>query len=246
MNGSRYDAAQNEPDLSEKFGGLGLNRDIDHPTTSQLNNTFASYSPNHPNAQFNSTSHVWGNDAKANNSFEPFASQPFADQGYFKQSSRFTERSSVSPAGSDHRRGLNSPKYYSANGTPPSASDQQSFRPTSRGQRLPQGPSELDRRLQSIHYAQQQQAQAQVHYMYANQFQGQYAPQVYDFPPPTFRQGSSNTYGYPVSVNAYPQTQVIPTRPAKDQDVGVGVRSVLLEEFRSNGKGNKRYELKVG
>jgi hypothetical protein len=31
---------------------------------------------------------------------------------------------------------------------------------------------------------------------------------------------------------------------AKDQDVGVGVRSVLLEEFRSNSKSNKRYELK--
>jgi mRNA-binding protein PUF3 len=47
-------------------------------------------------------------------------------------------------------------------------------------------------------------------------------------------------------VPAYPPTQVIPTRPAKDQDVGVGVRSVLLEEFRSNSKSNKRYELKVG
>ena len=43
----------------------------------------------------------------------------------------------------------------------------------------------------------------------------------------------------------YPPTQIIPTRPAKDQDVGVGVRSVLLEEFRSNSKSNKRYELKV-
>ena len=32
---------------------------------------------------------------------------------------------------------------------------------------------------------------------------------------------------------------------AKDQDSGVGVRSILLEEFRLNQKSNKRYELKV-
>jgi mRNA-binding protein PUF3 len=94
----------------------------------------------------------------------------------------------------------------------------------------------LDRRLQNIHIAQQA-------YMYGGHFQGQYPPHVYDFPPQNFRQAQ---YGYQIPMPAYPPTQVIPTRPAKDQDVGVGVRSVLLEEFRSNSKSNKRYELKVG
>lgn len=242
MNGSRYDIHQNETELSEKLAGLGLGREAEHSSASQANNAFASYSPNQPSFpqqsyQFNGASSMWGTDLKSIN-FEPFASQPFADQGYFNKNSRFTERSSVSPAGSDHRRGLNSPKFYTNNGTPPLASD---YRPVSKSPRNPQGPSsELDRRLQSVHFAQQQQ---QLQYIYANQFANQYTPQ-YDYPPTAYRQGAVQ-YGYPVQVSAYPPTQLIPTRPSKDQDVGVGVRSVLLEEFRSNGKGNKRYELKV-
>lgn len=36
----------------------------------------------------------------------------------------------------------------------------------------------------------------------------------------------------------------VPVRPSRDQDPGKGMRSALLEEFRSNAKSNKRYELK--
>jgi mRNA-binding protein PUF3 len=104
---------------------------------------------------------------------------------------------------------------------------------------MPPGSGELDRRLQNVHYSQQQQ-QA---YLFNNQFQGQYPPHAYDYPPQNFRQGNLQ-YGYPISMPAYPPGQIVPTRPAKDQDIGHGVRSVLLEEFRSNSKSNKRYELK--
>jgi mRNA-binding protein PUF3 len=175
---------------------------------------------------------MWNNSPKGFNSYELYSNQPFADQGYFNKAPRFGDRGSVSPAGSDNRRGLNSPKYYSNAGTPPAGSDQ-IYRPGSRGPRVPQGPSELDRRLQSIQFAQQA-------YMYGSHFQGQY-PHAYDYPPQAFRQ----VYGYPMPMPPYPPVQVVPTRPAKDQDVGVGVRSLLLEEFRSNSKSNKRYELKA-
>ena len=50
-------------------------------------------------------------------------------------------------------------------------------------------------------------------------------------------------YTVPPMVNLLPQA--IPRGPAKDQDTGHVTRSACLEEFRSNSKTNKRYELKV-
>jgi mRNA-binding protein PUF3 len=242
-NGSRYDP---EAELSEKFGAFSLGREAEQSGVSHLNNIpSTSYSPNHPNFSqqsypSGSASGMWGDGSKVLNNFEPYSNQPFADQVYFnKPAPRFPERGTVSPAGSDYRRGINSPKYYPAAGTPPSGSDQ-IYRPGSRGPRVPQGPSELDRRLQNIHYAQQAQA-----YMYGTQFHGQYPAHAYDYPAHQNYRPANVPYGYPMPMPAYPPTQIIPTRPAKDQDVGVGVRSVLLEEFRSNSKSNKRYELKV-
>ncbi len=241
-NGSRYDP---EAELSEKFVAFGLGRDAEPSSISQLNNSLGtSHSPNNPgftqqNYPLANGSGMWGDGPKVFNNFESYSSQPFADQAYFnKTAPRFSDRGTVSPAGSDYRRGINSPKYYSAAGTPPSGSDQ-IYRPSSRGPRIPQGPTELDRRLQNIHFAQQPQA-----YMYGTQFQGQYPPHTYDYPPQNFRQGNV-PYGYPMPMPPFPPAQVIPTRPAKDQDVGTGMRSTLLEEFRSNSKSNKRYELKV-
>jgi mRNA-binding protein PUF3 len=229
----RY-ADQAENELREKLSGCSLGDDGETPSSSHMHTT--SYSPSRTNyAQHNyqptGGSGMWNEmsgNSKGSHYYESFPNQPFAEQQYFK-AHRF-ERGTSSPAGSDHRRALNSPKYYSASGTPPS---EQAYRPVSRGPRMPQGSSELDRRFQ-IHFAQQQN--------YFPQFQGQYPQHPYDYPPPNFRPTGA-PYGY-MPVPAYPVAQVIPTRPAKDQDVGVGVRSVLLEEFRSNGKSNKRYELK--
>ncbi|KAI4261283.1 MAG: hypothetical protein L6R42_003512 [Xanthoria sp. 1 TBL-2021] len=49
-------------------------------------------------------------------------------------------------------------------------------------------------------------------------------------------------YAVPPMANLLPQ--VIPRGPAKDQDTAHSTRSACLEEFRSNSKTNKRYELK--
>ena len=244
-NGSRYNdlPTQTDLDLGEKFARFGLS-DGEQAGASQLNNNHGTaYSPNHPNFaqqhyQLNGGSTMWNDVSNGPKTFSypDYSNQPFAEQAHFSKAPRFGDRGSVSPAGSDYRRGLNSPKYYPAAGTPPSGSDQ-IYRPSSRGPRIPQGPSELDRRLQNIHFTQQQ------NYLYNGHFQGQYQPHAYDYPPQSFRQGLP--YGYPVPIPAYSSSQVVPTRPAKDQDVGLGVRSVLLEEFRSNSKSNKRYDLKV-
>jgi mRNA-binding protein PUF3 len=244
-NGSRFtELNQAEVELREKFAGFGFGGDVESGTASQINSNLGpTYSPGHPNysqgLQLNAGSAMWNDSPKAFQNYDNYTSQAFADQPYFNKGSRFGDRGSVSPAGSDYRRGLNSPKYYSAAGTPPAGSEQ-IYRPGSRGPRVPQGPIELDRRLQqNIHYAQQQ------NYLYSHPFHGQYPPQAYDYPSHTYRQ-SAVPYGYPMPMPPYAPNQVIPTRPAKDQDVGVGVRSVLLEEFRSNSKSTKRYELKVG
>lgn len=226
-NSSRYGDpnAQHESDLSDRLGVLGFGEN------EPIGGLGASYSPN--NSKF--TPHNFSQNGNAlwevpngpkSLNHDRYPSQSFQDQGYFKP--HFGDRGSVSPAGSDYRRGLGSPKYYSSGGTPPS---DQIFRPVSRGQRIPQGPSEMDRRIM---YAQQ------ANYMYPP-FQGQYPPQAYEYPP-NFRPGNV-PYGYPMPMPPYQSTQVVPTRP-KDQDVGVGVRSVLLEEFRANAKSTKRYELK--
>jgi len=226
--GSRY-VEQPEIDLRDKFAGLGFN-DVEQTGLSQNNHVGTSYSPNHQNYPQGYPAHssaMW-NEVKGAQSYDNFASQPFAEQAYLSKGPRF-ERGSVSPAGSDYRRQMSSPKYY-VGGTPPVDSV---YRPGSRGSRLPQGSGDLERRLQSIQFAQQQN--------YFPQFQGQYPPHGYDYSP-NYRPASV-PYGY-VPVTPYTPAQIVPTRPAKDQDVGVGVRSVLLEEFRSNSKTSKRYELK--
>ena len=232
--------SQTEAELREKFTGLRFDGDAEstgsHANVSmpliQHTSNFAQNS-----YQLNGGAGMWNdvsNGSKSIGNAENYSNQPFADQGYYGKTPRFGDRGSVSPAESDYRRGLNSPKYYMATGTPPI---DQIYRPASRGQRIQQSPSELDRRLQNIHFAQQA-------YMQYGHFQGQYPPHLYDYaqPPQGFRP-SATPYGYQMPVPAY-VPQMVPTRPAKDQDIGLGVRSVLLEEFRSNSKTTKRYELK--
>ncbi|GKT87855.1 pumilio domain-containing protein [Colletotrichum tofieldiae] len=74
----------------------------------------------------------------------------------------------------------------------------------------------------------------------APNFAGQYPPQMFD----PYGRPSLPLPGYGLHMAPYSIPGVMPVRPAKDQDPGKGVRSLLLEEFRSSSKSNKRYELK--
>ena len=237
-NGSRY--SDPDADLRDRLVGMRFDADAESAGVgSQIYNT-SSYTHNSntgPNIYpLNGGAGMWGDSTNAQKSFgrqENYSNQPFQDQVYYNKP-QFGDRGSVSPAGSDYRRGLNSPNYYPVSGTPPSGSDQ-GYRPGSNGPRGQQGPNELERRLQNIHLAQQ-------FYATYGQFPSQYPQHIYDYPQQSFRHAAV-PYGYQISMPPY-ATQAIPTRPAKDQDIGAGVRSVLLEEFRSNSKSNKRYELK--
>lgn len=244
-NGMRYEIAPKENDLNESFAPFGLGRDPEG--NSPLAHNSNDHSPNNssfPQPQtFNKGSAPWsdGHGSKASISYDQYSTQPFAEQAaYLNNTARFSEKVPVSPAGSDYRRGLNSPKYYPAAATPSSGQDQV-YRPNSKVARIPQAPADLNRRLQDIHI-QQAQAQAYAHYIYAQY--AHFPVNAYDSMPLSYRPANP-PYGYPIQLQAYSPAPPIPTRPAKDQDLGAGVRSVLLEEFRS-AKTNKKYDLRVG
>jgi mRNA-binding protein PUF3 len=200
---------------------------------------YSNYSSQH--TQLNGASAMWNNGtgssskSASNYSTEGYADMPFSDQLSPSRVARAGDRGSISP-GNDFRRLPTSPKYYSLVGTPPIELDSGYVR----GLR-PQAAAELERGFQRLQFS-----QAQPYFpplMYNGQFQGQYQAHTYDYPQ-NFRQ-TTQPYGYQIPIPPYTASLGAPRGPARDQDVGHGVRSALLEEFRSNSKSNKRYELKV-
>lgn len=165
--------------------------------------------------------------------FEPAADVSLPYQG----ASRLSERDTNSP--SDYNRGISTPFYSAA--TPPILSGQ--LRPSS-GNRLPGHVGDgqaalLDRKLRGL---QQEQEFAPV----ANPAMQQRVPfaSPYDFTSYARGFGAYNPY-YPIPhLGALGGAAAMMPRTHRDHDPGQVVRSPLLEEFRSNSKGNKRYELK--
>ncbi|KAI8634834.1 ARM repeat-containing protein [Xylariaceae sp. FL1651] len=139
------------------------------------------------------------------------------------------ERSS--PAGSSYRPNVNSPRTFS--GTPNLRTD-----PWNRpGSRNPSVPQDLDRQ-QGSQFSHQ--PAGFYHSPYYNSHLPQFsAPYEQYTQPPNYRsQMPVPGYGLPVNY------MTVPIRTTRDQDPSKGVRSMLLDEFRSNTKSNKRYELK--
>ena len=244
-NGTRYPdlTTQTDEELRNRLSGLNFG-DFDRTSTAQMNNDLGSYASNNhsfsQNHQHNGTT-PWNEPSNGNKALAAYDSysQGFVDQSYFNnnKAQRF-DRPSISSAGSDYRNGAPSPKYYGgANAT--STGLELSIR--GREPRMPQQAlSELDRRFQSIQFAQQQAwLYSNGHFASLNQ----YPLQAFEFNPHAFRQGGY-PYNYPMTMTPYQAPQMAPTRPAKDHDIGAGVRSVLLDEFRANTKSNRRYELK--
>ncbi|KAI0180321.1 ARM repeat-containing protein [Hypoxylon sp. FL1284] len=139
-----------------------------------------------------------------------------------------------SPAGSAYRPGVNSPRGFS--GTPNGRNDSWS-RP---GSRDPMILSDIDRVQHGSQYLNQQSGYYNPSYYNpgVSQFSGTYDQYV---PNPNFRSRQPQGFGLPLN---YLPGPVVPSRPSRDQDPGKGMRSAVLEEFRSNTKSNKRYELK--
>ncbi|KAL8728588.1 MAG: hypothetical protein Q9166_005321 [cf. Caloplaca sp. 2 TL-2023] len=145
-----------------------------------------------------------------------------------------------SPSSNDTRRNQQT-SYGSSDGT--SLYSVQSPAP-SRGSssgNVPAGQAlVLDRKLRGL---QEQQQGFMPPHPSSLQFRSPF-PSPYDFHPQNaLRMNSLNPY-YPVPPMANLLPPVIPRGPAKDQDTSHSTRSACLEEFRTNSKTNKRYDLK--
>ena len=152
---------------------------------------------------------------------------------------------SHSPSNSDARRSQHSP-YYSLSGTPSSGYQPRvPSRGSYNGTVTTGQMTMVDRKLRGIQQEQQGYLPSQPNPLH---FRPPY-PHMYDFHPQHALRMNMNPLAAYYSVPPMPNVltnQPIPRGPAKDQDPGIGWRSALLEDFRSNNKTNKRYELKVG
>ncbi|KAI9813781.1 MAG: mRNA binding protein puf3 [Pycnora praestabilis] len=171
----------------------------------------------------------------ANEPFDPYRGVRFGDRGM------------NSPGGSEHRRNQHSP-FYSTGGTPPSGSDH--YRSSSRGgqhsRAQPNGHSALlDRKLRGLQREQQEFLHPHANPLMNQQFRSPFT-NPYDYSPHNGMRFSHLGPYYPIQpTTGIPPAPVAPRGPSRDQDVGHNLRSALLEEFRSNSKTNKRYELKA-
>lgn len=148
---------------------------------------------------------------------------------------------SHSPSNSEARRSQHSP-YYSSVGTPSSYQQRAPSRGSSNGAVAPGQAALLDRKLRGLQQEQQGYLASQpnpLHYRPP-------MPQHYDFHPQHALRMNPLAAYYPMAPMPTLLNPSIPRGPARDQDIGQHLRSALLEEFRSNSKTNKRYELKVG
>ncbi|OAX83092.1 hypothetical protein ACJ72_02548 [Emergomyces africanus] len=154
---------------------------------------------------------------------------------------RLSDRGPASPTVSDYTRSVRS--FYSAGGTPISNGQ---FR-TSSGSRLtgqlPEGQAELlERKLRGLQQEQQDYLQSTANPLHARLSLAQgYGFSGYQGAP---RMNPLLNY-YPVApFSGLGPTSILPRSPQREQDPIQVVRSPLLEEFRTNNKNNKRYELK--
>ena len=175
-----------------------------------------------------------GNQAFSPGGLHP-GSLPSHEQTY--RNSSYGASYSHSPSNSETRRMQHSP-YYPSSGTPSSYQQRAPSRGSFNGAVAPGQAALLDRKLRGL-----QQEQQGYH---ANPLQ--YRPQMpqhYDFHPQHALRLNPLAAYYPMGPMPNMLNPPIPRGPARDQDIGQHLRSALLEEFRSNSKTNKRYELKV-
>ena len=142
--------------------------------------------------------------------------------------------------GGEARRSQHSP-YYSSVGTPSSYQQRAPSRGSVNSAVVTGQAAALDRKLRGLQQEQQGYLPPQPNPLH---FRPPF-PQHYDFHPQHALRMNPLAAYYPVPPMHNILGPHIPRGPARDQDPAQHLRSALLEEFRSNTKTNKRYELKV-
>lgn len=220
-----FNNKQIEDDLSLQFTRRVT---MDSAAAASGNSTF---NPASQPFQMNPGSQSWVNEAAASrfsNSID-LGSDPLAAQFHAMKRGSVDR---ISPAPSYRLEQGSSPRSYAP--TP----DPWSGRPSSRDPRS----AEQERRTPA-QYAPPFPPYYPNQYPYAN-FASQYPPNFLDPYTQGFRHPLLPGYPLPPLHASYALGANVPIRPARDQDPGKGVRSVLLDEFRLSSKSNKRYELK--
>ncbi|KAL8947256.1 MAG: hypothetical protein Q9222_006442 [Ikaeria aurantiellina] len=163
---------------------------------------------------------------------------PFPAHGHHRNTT-ITSSYSRSPVSNDGRR--NHSNAADLDGSSNYALQSRASSRSSFGGQAPVGQAFiLDRKLRGLQQEQQSYGPAYTNPLH---FRPPF-PNPYDFHSHNaLRMNPLNSYyAAPPMANLLPQT--IPRGPAKDQDSAHSTRSACLEEFRSNSKTNKRYELK--
>jgi len=215
-------------EIEGKFSGLSL---TDGPGVSSNGLGSLPYGNGSSQTQFNPQSQSWS----AQGYGVDYPKEIYPNHAGFEKRGSIPDRGS--PAGSTYRGALNSPKSYT--GTPQQPSDAWS-RPASRDHR--NGP-ELERRGPTSQQFPPQHQSSGAYFPPQQQYYGYpYPAQLYNYPA-NFRHPAQIGTGYELSLHPY-MSGVPPIRPAKDQDPARGMRSQLLDDFRSTSKSSKRFELK--
>jgi mRNA-binding protein PUF3 len=185
----------------------------------------------------------WAQEEAGYRSQEPYAEQYGGDSTYtesygdrLKPNDRGGTMSPGDQNGDYARRSLGSP-YYPTAGTPPS----DTYRSPSRGPSATRGPQSVqpDKLRQQLLITQQQQQQGGHHQirMHEQLYRQYTVPNTYEYAYNNMRMPIPSQYSGTMSPLS------APTHPRRPDDFG-NLRSALLEDFRSNSKSNKRYELK--
>lgn len=175
---------------------------------------------------------MWKNGMN-NGAASSFQSDAYQQRSYGKQfNTRIFTRDGAPSALEDDRNAM-SPKFYSETGSPLDIHRSPVSRPSTAYNRGYQNPQLPFGNMQP----------------YGSQM---VPPYLHEYDPrpvlnPDMRYGVAGQFGYQHSMPPYGNGVVAPRGPANDRhghDSGHGVRSTILDEFRSNSKSNRRYELK--
>ncbi|KAL8688970.1 MAG: hypothetical protein Q9224_004756, partial [Gallowayella concinna] len=236
--------------IADEFAMMGIaknNADAQNAYESQLGSTFHGqgllpYQLLHHN-DTTSTMTAWDAEENIHPDFQsPYAPNSSLALPLHSQYRLPDFRSSYphSPASNDGRRNQQSP-YGSTDGASSYALQSRAPSRGSHSNNVPPGQAlALDRRLRGLQ--QEQQGYMPPHSSPLH-FRSPF-PNPYEFLPQNApRMNTLNLY-YPGSHMANLLPPAVPRGPAKDQDSSHSTRSACLEEFRSNSKTNKRYDLK--
>ncbi|PGH09934.1 hypothetical protein AJ79_05550 [Helicocarpus griseus UAMH5409] len=237
-HGNEHRFAQN--DLASGFGKLHLQDDgynFNHQVPSQR-------PPYHSHASYDGSLARFKPYLTADDGTVAYTAEDACDipANHHFSAPRLNDRGPASPTISDYARSVNN--FYSAGGTPITNGQ---FR-TSSGSRLtghiPDGQAELlERKLRGLQQEQQDYLQTAPNPLQARLSLAQgYGYTGYPGVP---RVNPLSNFHYPTApFGGLGPASVLPRGPHRDHDPIQVVRSPLLEEFRTNNKNSKRYELK--